>query len=295
MSSYTPITLPYFAPAHLLPAPLPTLDQVLSSDNYLVSPVSNLYGKNIIVVRIGEHFVAKYGKSVRSIEGENMLFVRQHTAIPVPPVYAIYTFSEKRTMIIMGFINGTSLGNCLGKMSSQQLKTVRKQLKHQVNELRQIPAPGYYGSLGRRPLLDPYSGREYGPFDSFSDMVKASFNLAFLPRTAQRFAEIKKFFIVSVECVSTALGNSHPVFSHGDLHEENIIIQPNGTPVIIDYEVSGFYPRYHERLTTASLASRIKFLDDFPFEFEIVTQAESAWRKATIEEPESEAESNSEE
>ncbi|KAI0455955.1 kinase-like domain-containing protein [Xylaria acuta] len=292
MSSYTPINLPYFAPAHVLPAPLPTLNQVLSSKDYLVSPVSSLYGKELCVVRIGEHFVAKYGKSVRSIEAENMLFVKEHTTIPIPQVYAIYTFAEN-TMIIMDFIKGNTLQDCMSTMNSQQLDAVRKQLKAQVDQLRRILAPDYYGSIGQRPLLDAFTGRKYGPFDNFTDMVSTSFDLAFGPRNAQRFADIKKFFSISLECVSTALGHAYPVFTHGDFHEENVIVQPNGTPCIIDYEVAGFYPSYHERLSAELLASRFGFLEEYPHELQIAADAQIAWNKASMEEPNSEAESES--
>ncbi|KAI8953523.1 kinase-like domain-containing protein [Xylaria longipes] len=293
MSSYTPITLPYFAPNNVLPAPLPTLKQVLSSENYLILPLSNLYGKSVCIVQIGEHFVAKYGKDVRSVEGESMLFVRQHTMIPVPQVYAIYTFSKDQTMIIMDFVKGISLQECFITMSPRQLEHVREQLKAQVVQLRRIPHSGYYGAIGRRPLLHIYSGRKFGPFDNFRDMISAKFDLEYHPRSAQRFANIKKFFLGSLECISTALGHSYPVFTHGDLHEANVIVQPNGTPVIIDWETAGFFPIYHERFTTDLLASRFNFLDDYPYERQVIDDANTAWVEARREEPDSAAESGS--
>ncbi|KAI0474481.1 kinase-like domain-containing protein [Xylaria cf. heliscus] len=290
MSSYTPITLPYFAPANVLPAPLPPVDQVLSSRDYLVSPIRTLYGKDIVVVRIGEHFVAKYGGHVRAIEGENMLFVKEHTTIPVPQVYAIYTFGKGKTMIIMSFVKGKNLRNSMMTMSPQQLEATRTQLKAQVNQLRQIPAPGYYGSIGRRPLRHAYSGSTYGPFDNFGDMIRATFDLNFDQISSRRHVRIKESFLERFKSVSTALGHTHPVFTHGDLHEENIIIQSDGTPCIIDYEVSGFYPAFHERLTSEPLPSRVDFLDEYPDELEIAIGAQKALLTADIEESDSNSE-----
>ncbi|KAI0185726.1 kinase-like domain-containing protein [Xylaria flabelliformis] len=283
MSSYTPINLPYFAPSHVLPAPLPTLDEVLSSNDYLRPPI-NFDGRKLCVVRIGEHFVAKYGQFVRCIEAENMLYVKQHTTIPVPKVYAIYTFDEK-TMIIMEFIEGKTLDSSI--MSPQEFDAVGEQLRDQLNQLRQIPAPDWYGSIGRRPLLDVNSGRQYGPFDNISDMIEKNFDQEFGGGgSIKKFAQIKISFQTTLESVATALGHAYPVFSHGDLHGRNILIQPNGTPCIIDYELAGFYPSYHERLNSEQLASQLNFLDEYPRELQISINALQAWANAIMEEEE---------
>ncbi|KAI1756396.1 hypothetical protein F4782DRAFT_550212 [Xylaria castorea] len=191
-------------------------------------------------------------------------------------------------MIIMDFIKGKPLQHIMITMSPQQSDSIKEQLKAQVNQLRQIPAPSYYGSIGRRPLLDTYTGRRFGPFDDISDMISESFDMALRHRSGQRFVKIKGFFSMIFESVSTALGHAYPLFTHGDLHEENIIIQPDGTPCIIDYEVAGFYPSYHERLSAEPLACWFNFLDEFPQELAIDINAHGAWHKATRD---SEAES----
>ncbi|TRX97184.1 hypothetical protein FHL15_001978 [Xylaria flabelliformis] len=283
MSSYTPINLPYFAPSHVLPAPLPTLDEVLSSSNYLTPPV-NFDDTQLCVVRIGEHFVAKYGQFVQCIEAENMLFVKQHTTIPVPKVYAVYTFDDK-TMIIMEFIEGKTLDSSI--MSPQEFDAVGEQLKDQLNQLRQIPAPDWYGSIGRRPLLDISSGRQYGPFDNISDMIRIYFDQEFGGgECTGKFAQVKISFRTTLESVSTALEHAYPVFSHGDLYGRNILIQPNGIPCIIDWELAGFYPSYHERLNSEELASKLNFLDEYPQELQISINALQAWANAIMEEEE---------
>jgi hypothetical protein len=293
MDSYTPISLPYFAPANALPAPLPTLKNVLSSKNFLARP-KDLTIKHLRVVRVGEHFVAKYGKAVKSIEGENMLLVKQRTTIPVPQIYAIYTFGEGETMLIMEFIAGTSLDRCMTTMEPRRLDPVRERLRAYVNELRQIPAPNYYGSIGRRPFFDTRRSCEYGPFDNITDLVRSTFNLMFSPRHAQRFADIKKFFSISFECVSTAQDHIHPVFSHGDLHQNNVIVRSDGTPVMIDFEAAGFYPAYHEYLIAEMFDYQFDFLDEkFPHERDIMADARAAWYKASREIPVSDDEEDS--
>ncbi|KAF2970315.1 hypothetical protein GQX73_g3323 [Xylaria multiplex] len=237
MDSYTPITLPYFAPDHLLPAPLPTLNQVLSSTDYVVAPPGR-FSKQFAVVRVGSHFLAKYGPDVHRLEGENMIFVSQQTRVPVPRVYAIYGYAGDATMIIMEYIEGVTLHNCLETLGPEELKYIGKKLRAQLNELRQIPAPDYYGALGRRPIIDFYKCRHH-----------------------------------------------RPVFTHGDIHQMNVIVRPDGTPVLIDYESSGFYPAYRESLVASSIDRYLDFLDEkFMDEAHILSEALKAWTRARNEE-----------
>ncbi|KAK5629049.1 hypothetical protein RRF57_004764 [Xylaria bambusicola] len=279
-----PMSLPYFSPSDLLPEPLPTLEQVLSCENFLAPPKAYLH-KRMSIVRIGK-FVAKYGKDVRSVEGETMLFVKLSTTVPVPEVYAIYKFGDddEMTMIITEFVEGISLGSCLEFMSVEEVNDVQKQLTAQMDKLRCIPAPSYYGALGRRPLLDPYTAEEFGPFDKFTDFNKVWFDIFFPHNDTKRFTDIKKFFTISFECITSAKGHTHPVFTHGDLHEQNVIVRPCGTPVIIDYESAGFYPVYHEKLVLQSNNCPLDFLrEEFPDECEMGIDARNAWNKAERE------------
>ncbi|KAI0107184.1 kinase-like domain-containing protein [Nemania sp. FL0031] len=288
MDSYTPITLPYFAPAGALPAPLPTHEEVLASTDILLYPTA-IIGKT--VARVGQHFIAKYGKDVKSIEGENMLFISRNTTIPVPKLYAMYTFGEDETMIIMEFVAGKTLADCLPSMSAIRIKDIKEKLEAQVNELRRIPAPGYYGALGRRPLTDFYWNQEFGPFDNVADFTKNYFDMKFSSGEGKPYDEIKRFCAARLKGVATALGHSHPVFSHGDLHDANIIVRYDDTPVIIDYELAGFYPAYHEAIALGLSDCCFNFLDEeFYEELNIILDSEDMWDRARGEEPVSEEE-----
>ncbi|PQE11092.1 phosphotransferase enzyme family protein [Rutstroemia sp. NJR-2017a BVV2] len=64
------------------------------------------------LVRVGPYMI-KYGTGVSPIEGENMLFVKRETMVPVPLVYAIYsikkmsrntTIEEDCTYIVMEYL-----------------------------------------------------------------------------------------------------------------------------------------------------------------------------------------------
>ncbi|KAJ0140963.1 Uncharacterized protein HZ326_16162 [Fusarium oxysporum f. sp. albedinis] len=59
-----------------------------------------------------QRFIMKFGRNVRPIEANNMLYVAKHTTIPVPRVYAIYQRKENKktiTYILMEYIPGKSL------------------------------------------------------------------------------------------------------------------------------------------------------------------------------------------
>lgn len=142
-------TLPYFAPAGLLPAPLPSVADILSSTRFL-----NTY-PDLPTVRVGDHFVVKYGKQLQLQEGENMLFVKQASCVPVPTVYAL--FHDQRTnknFIIMEYIPGKLLADIWRGLERAEKNAVASQLRRCMDELRRIPSPGYYGGIWRQPMRD---------------------------------------------------------------------------------------------------------------------------------------------
>ncbi|KAJ4305984.1 hypothetical protein N0V88_000774 [Collariella sp. IMI 366227] len=82
-------TIPYYASPECLPAPLPTVAEILASKERL----SNEH--QVCVVRVGKHYAVKFGTRTSIQEGENMLFVQQSTSIPVPKVYALFRAAVK--------------------------------------------------------------------------------------------------------------------------------------------------------------------------------------------------------
>ncbi|KAK0705955.1 hypothetical protein B0T26DRAFT_755513 [Lasiosphaeria miniovina] len=66
----------YFVAADELPEPLPT-DAAIAAPTQVLKDVFGC-----MVVRVGEHYVAKYGTRVSLTEGENMLFARDTCGLP---------------------------------------------------------------------------------------------------------------------------------------------------------------------------------------------------------------------
>lgn len=147
MASY--YSLPYFATLGSLPAPLPTTDAIKASQDVLHESTGRR------VVRVGRHFLIKYGSNVTLIEGENILFVGQHHNLSVPRIYAVYSDKDtKVNFIVMEHIEGETLAARWGYLDTTTKNAVAKRLRDFMKYLREIPCPGYFGSLGHRGLED---------------------------------------------------------------------------------------------------------------------------------------------
>ena len=70
------LALPYFSDD--LPGPLPTQEQIETADEIL----AEVGGRKI--VRVGQHYVVKYGETAEEVEAATMIFLRQTTSINLP-------------------------------------------------------------------------------------------------------------------------------------------------------------------------------------------------------------------
>ena len=248
-------TLPYFAPAALLPAPLPTVAEILASKRR----ISAYY--EAPVVRIGDHYAVKYGKGTSLQEGENMLFVQQSTSIPVPKVYALFhDKATKNDFIVMDYIPGRELKAVWDELSTAEKRTISLQLRRNLDELRSIPSPGYYGGIWRQVIRDFYFT------DTESIRPHPEPELSGPKETEEQWAEamwqcLKKVVMVTGERELAmfrrhyhAIFKGHkPVFTHANLFTGNIMLKEDGTVVIIDWERAGWYPSFWEYCCTILL------------------------------------------
>lgn len=274
---------PYYADSALFPAALPTEAQIRSSKDIL----SECGARK--TVRVGHHFVVKYG-NLDVIEAHNMIFVGRKTKIPVPTVYAIFASADKKVLyIIMEYIHGSPLSSEWPRMSNSQKDIVCRKIKAYFEELRHIPSPGYFGSLGYRHLLNGmfYTGEGTkrnpainGPFQTESALnealvQKSRSNAAMNGREGYKAA----FYHRSLP---TVFHGHKSVFTHGDFQRKNIIVSKVpvdgkvGDSIIedyqvtmIDWEMSGWYPTYWEYCMTAIC---FRFEDDWPSRVESILQ-----------------------
>ncbi|RMY66212.1 hypothetical protein D0863_08587 [Hortaea werneckii] len=250
----TTIALPYFAAD--IPAALPSEAEIDGSPDL----VDNFKDRRI--VGVGEHFVVKYGGHVNLLEGENLLSLRERTSVRVPRVYALYsTVSEERRpfyYIVMERIHAQTLVSLWPGLSDLEKKSIIATLRENLKQLRQLPPPAHYSSLGGRPLLHILFDSNQpgytngGPFDNDATLIEAMVNRYIgdggLPFRAEYLRR----------CLPRVFTSSGPTFSHCDFQRKNILIdrRPKGNDeepgeselhvYIIDWEASRWYPSYFE-------------------------------------------------
>ena len=256
--------IPYYAPKETLPAPLPTLKEIraVKKKDVLCRKVGNW------TVRFGEHYVVKYGESpVHIQEGENLLFVRQATTIPVPTVYAIWKEGDCH-VLVTEYVEGETLKDKWPRLqmnprAAEIKEMVARQLRRYVHELRAIPSPGYYGGIWEQGVLDPiltfrpFVGEQIDPLvkkPSRSEeewcemMISAAEN--FMPSNNFSNAQWVR------RKLSTMFSEGHePKFTHCDIiNRSNLMVSPNGVIVPVDWSMAGWYPSYWEYCYAESFA-----------------------------------------
>lgn len=280
----TTITLPYYAPD--IPCTLPSASEIDAAPD-----ISLEYGGRRIV-GIGEHFVVKFGTGVNLVEGENMLFVQENTNIRVPRVFALYSdFATGKNYIVMEKIAGQTLLSLWPQLSPSEKESVVATLHEYFNELRHLTPPDYYGSLGRRCLLDEifwtYDPEPSinGPFTSENALIEAMARKYTYDGRPPYRADFYR------QCLPRLLRSHGPTFTHGDFQRKNIQIQKvvNNSDghdtsqlqvTVLDWEKAGWYPSYWEYCLAVCA---LRWDDDWCLWIEKVLDpcvAESAWFQA---------------
>ncbi|KAI1432111.1 hypothetical protein GGR50DRAFT_628460 [Xylaria sp. CBS 124048] len=243
--------------AEELPAPLPSLEEVFACDDIIVTRQGACdISCEVTIVKVSDFYEARFGTGVNMAEVENMIFVAENTSIRIPKVYSAYTYGEKHdsTIMIVEFVEGLLLAD-FAYHPRRYLRSIRERLCAQIAELRQIPNPNIvrFGALGNRgyPSFCPHMPA-VGPFDT---SVDAAVNLLFplLPRHGNTFAELQSMFSALYGAMIAGDERWAPVFSNGALNGEGIVIEADGTPVILDWQFAGFYPAFYEQYRADAL------------------------------------------
>ncbi|KAM3490108.1 hypothetical protein MY3957_006583 [Beauveria namnaoensis] len=256
--------IPFFARSSRLPATLPTPEAIESCSQV----IKEGYGRRII--QFGQHFIVKHGTRVSVMEGQNLLYVKKTEAVPIPEVYALYTRinldGRLATYIIMEYIPGETLETAWSRLSLDEKHNLALELHGYFDELRKVPAPGYFGCFGNPPCEDsvfwtlPCDDAAQNAPLSRSSRTEHEFNRGLVEvylenEGSEEIAEI-------YECMfSEVLKNHRAVLTHADLQKNNIILKEDKSLVVIDWEAAGWWPEYWE-YSAATLAA--EFSDDFP-------------------------------
>ncbi|KAJ5457288.1 hypothetical protein N7530_012562 [Penicillium desertorum] len=233
----------YTAPGFCPPHP-DTVDQLCEDRSNLV------FCQGVTIVKISPEVAVKFGPHINIIEAKNMIYVAQNTGVPVPKVFAYYTYGPidrdpddfgglYDNYIFMSYVAGETLYEAWNSFSVSTKSHVSRQLASYVQEIRNMEPAGYIGSIDRGPVTDRClaTSLDKGPFDS-----EREFNTAFINNYLKNAPKrhIKSF-------LSGMLPESHRIlFAHGDLRPQNIIVKDGEVAAIVDWERSGWYPEYWE-------------------------------------------------
>jgi tRNA A-37 threonylcarbamoyl transferase component Bud32 len=202
-------------------------------------------GGGVIIARVHENAVLKFGREVRLSEAKNMRFARQFTTIWIPAVIDAWEVEapevgEDRGMgyLLMEYIEGSLVSDIWPTLDTQTRHSIYCQLDDSLRQLHavKVAQPGPLGGdVSRGTLFTAYGA---GPFKSSRDM-ETWFNERLLvcqefgraPRTQASFSG--KF--------------DKLVMCHLDIAPRNLILDGQGRVWILDWAYAGGYPPYFDQ------------------------------------------------
>lgn len=174
-----------------------------------------------------------------------MCLVRKHTSVPVPRVFNAYTVGNIG-FILMEKMPGRQLDECWEYLSDSSKGSIANQLRGYVQEWRSIEGP-FFGSVDGGPCMDvifkhPWENEDhlYGPFQTRKEFNEGMVEALRNSRPDKRLTEKDLLFAERLLASADHSASESKVFTHGDLHQSNIMIQDGTISGIVDWGAAGF-------------------------------------------------------
>ena len=169
-----------------------------------------------------------------------MLFIREHTSIPVPDVQLVFSRDNDR-YIVMDLIPGRCLQDHWGTLNDYDRASVLRQLKQYLDEMRSLPAPTAPGPVdGSQCIGLFFRWCDPGFFSTYAELVEYM-NHKLEGRVHPIQVHSGREYVVD------RFSEAHPlVFTHQDISPRNLILDNDGKLWMIDWERAGWYPAYFE-------------------------------------------------
>lgn len=202
--------------------------------------------------------IVKYGHGVRLAEAEALHLVSTCMTIAAPKLLSAYIL-DGTGYIIMSYEQGEPLEHYWDRVSEGEQNRILEQLRDYVNQMRDITG-NIIGGLDESPCRDgifeagfgDYTRYSYGPYPSeetFNEGIVQALRDRLSPKTLAGENDTESnFFNSEYILYQTVRGlKGHKiVFTHGDLHPGNIIVKDDGTVILLDWGLAGFWPEYWE-------------------------------------------------
>ncbi len=222
---------------------------------------------NNLFYDLGDGRIVKTGVNASIMEAKAMMFVRQHTSIPVPEVHMVFQH-EGVTHIVMDLIDGIALREAVDHddtgsfnptgalVTADQVLSIMQQLKGFIAELRELgrrfpQQEPHFGSWPEGPFRNSYFHPAYpqNPFTSVDE-----FHAHFLDRLRLLGPQVQETYDM-LEGARSECGESEPVLSHGDLAPRNLLVKDGRIVAVVDWETFGWYPDFWEYMGVGNEAT----------------------------------------
>jgi len=159
----------------------------------------------------------------------------------------------------MSYERGEPLKRYWDRVSETEQNHTIAQLHGYVSQMRRI-TEDFIGGLDRSPYRDDvfeggygdWTRYTYGPYaceENFNEGIIQSLRDRMPAKVLERKHDIESRFFngehILYQTVRELKGHK-VVFTHADLHPGNIIVQADGTVVLLDWGLAGFWPEYWE-------------------------------------------------
>ncbi|KAF2183761.1 phosphotransferase enzyme family protein-like protein [Zopfia rhizophila CBS 207.26] len=194
----------------------------------------------------------KYGPYVQISEGQCLHVVHRllPSTVPVPEVFG-WCKDGVDTFLYMQLVPGITLDDRWISLKVEEKQAVCENLRRIIGNLRSLqqdPTDVFIGSVGGQPLPDNLfqelmNGQRAGPFRSVKDFHDWFTSINLDPGIIHCERDLLK-------------DNNRVVFTHADIHRDNVIVSPTGPPrilAIVDWGQSGWYPDYWEYCKSRSI------------------------------------------
>ena len=200
-----------------------------------------MYDHNRIIVQVRPSRLVK--GPCDEAELQALQFVAAYTSIPVPKVHRTYR-RAKGLFLEMEFINGVNLETAWidGGLSDAEKKAIVSSIASYVDEMRALEPPDGFA------VGTVHGGRPKDVLGRIPHSITEAFNTVadFHGRLRGNVALEECAEIFGQDVYDCHQRDYRTVFAHADLNPRNVILDRNKVPVIIDWELSGWWPEYWE-------------------------------------------------
>ncbi|KAK2758823.1 hypothetical protein FQN54_003515 [Arachnomyces sp. PD_36] len=199
--------------------------------------------------RLDDTTIVKYGTQIQLAEAEAMHLVSTQTSIPTPKIEAAYVL-DGRGFIVMSYEEGRGFAEYWEDASEDEREGLIAQLKDYVSQMRKIKGPfigGVDGSACRDAVFawdwKPDS-HEYGPYKDQEELNEGLVRACRYCHPPNPDREKSSWWMTYQ--LARSFKSKEIVFTHGDLHPGNMVVRDDGTVVLLDWGLSGYFPDYWE-------------------------------------------------